>query len=96
MEESIKIVKQKNLKAFQRTQEENDGLRYKADVCIICDCFIIGNDSIRYLHEKVIKTYALYWQGIWPVVLQDNIEKWAGKIISRFWFARTLVVSKVT
>jgi hypothetical protein len=57
MEESIKTVKQKVLKAFQRTQEENDGLRHKADVCIICDCFIIGNDSIRYLRGKVIKKH---------------------------------------
>jgi hypothetical protein len=41
MEESIKILKQKALQAFQRTQDENDGSRHSAHVCIIYDCFII-------------------------------------------------------
>ena len=57
MEESIKNIEHKHLKAFQRTQEENDGLRHKAHVCIICDCFIRGNDAICYLHEKDMVKY---------------------------------------
>ena len=46
MEELIKIIEQKSLKAFQRTQDENDGSRHKEHVCIICDCFVFGNDPI--------------------------------------------------
>ena len=59
MEELIKIIEQNALNAFQRTEDENDGSRHKAHVCIMCDCFILGNDSIRYYHGKDIKNTSI-------------------------------------
>jgi len=57
MDEAIKNAEKKAKEALHRTQDENDGSRHKAHVCVICDCFILGNDSIRHLRGNDIKKH---------------------------------------
>jgi hypothetical protein len=80
MEESIKILEQKSLKVFQRTQDKHTSSRHKAHVCIICDCFILGNDSICYLHGKDIKNHkhrigVVSYQKHYNTVLKSELVK---------------------
>jgi len=74
LNESIaKAVKQAK-RYLYRTQVSDDGLSCKTHVCIICDCFILGTDSIRYLCAAVIKlhkhcivkSYAGYYKTTLP------------------------------
>ena len=51
-----KSVKQAK-KYLHRTKHEDDGSEHKANVCIVCDCFIIGTESIRYLRTNAIKKH---------------------------------------
>jgi len=57
LNESIaKAVKQ--AKGYlHRTKVSNDGISHRAHVCVMCDCFILGIDSIRYLRPAVIKLH---------------------------------------
>jgi hypothetical protein len=41
-------------KFLQRTQDLSDPLKHKAIVCVICDRFIIGTETIHYLSTENI------------------------------------------
>ena len=57
MKKSInKSVKQAK-KYLYRTKHEDDGSEHKANVCIVCNCFIIRTESIRYLRANAIKKH---------------------------------------
>ena len=51
-----KSVKQAK-KYLHRTKREDDGSEHKVNVCIVCDCFIIRTESIRYLCANAIKRH---------------------------------------
>ena len=57
MKEAIEHAEKKAKQALHRTQDENDGSMHKTHVCVICDCFILGTDSIRYLRGNDIKQH---------------------------------------
>jgi len=57
MKESIEKATKQAKKYLHRTKVDTRGLVHKAVVCIICDCFIMGTDSIRYLLPSVIKEH---------------------------------------
>ena len=44
-------------KFLQRTQDLSDPLKHKAIVCVICDRFIIGTETIHYLSTENIKIH---------------------------------------
>ena len=44
-------------KYLQRTQDLSDPLKHKAIVCVICDRFIIGTETIHYLSTENIKIH---------------------------------------
>ena len=44
-------------KCLQRTQDLTDPLKHKAIVCVICDRFIIGTETIHYLSTENIKIH---------------------------------------
>ena len=44
-------------KYLHRTKKEDDGSEHKANVCIVCDCFIIGTKSMCYLRANAIKKH---------------------------------------
>lgn len=76
IEKSVKQAKQ----ALHRTVDEDDPSRHKANVCIICDCFITGTDSIKYLKANEIRkhkrrisvdSYEAYYKTKLP---QDLVE----------------------
>ena len=57
IEEAINKSVKKAKKYLHRTKKEDDGAEHTANVCIVCDCFIIGIESIRYLHANAIKKH---------------------------------------
>lgn len=57
MKEAIDKAMKEGLQALHRTVDENDPSRHRANVCIICDCFISGTDSIKYLQAGEIRKH---------------------------------------
>ena len=57
MKEKIATAMKQAKQVLHRTQDENNPSRHRAHVCIICDCFILGTDSIKHLKEKDIKQH---------------------------------------
>ena len=57
MKEAIDKAVKEGLQALHRTVDEDDPSRHRADVCIICDCFISGTDSIKYLKASEIRKH---------------------------------------
>lgn len=57
MKEAIEKAVKEGKQALHRTVDENDPSSHRANVCIICDCFIIGTDSIKYLKANDIRKH---------------------------------------
>ena len=57
MKEAIARAMKEAKEVLQRTKDQYNGSRHKANVCIICECFIFGTDSIKYLKPKDIKKH---------------------------------------
>ena len=69
MKEAIARAMKEAKEVLQRTKDQYNGSRHKANVCLICECFIFGTDSIKYLkpkdinkhtHRIGVKTYERY------------------------------------
>ena len=57
MKEAIAKAMKEAKQVLHRTRDENDPSRHKVPVCIICDCFILGTETIKYLKPNDIKKH---------------------------------------
>ena len=57
MKENIATAMKQAKQVLHRTKDESNPSRHRAHVCIICDCFILGTDSIKHLKENDIKQH---------------------------------------
>ena len=53
----IKRAVQEALRDLHRTKDANNPLKHRAHVCIVCDAFIIGTESINSLKTRDLKVH---------------------------------------
>jgi hypothetical protein len=80
IKEAIDKAMKEGKEALHRTVNENNPSQHRANVCIICDCFILGTDSIKYLKPCDIRRHKSRigvesYQSYYKTTLHDDLVK---------------------
>ena len=80
IKEAIDKAMKEGKEALHRTVNEKNSSQHRANVCIICDCFILGTDSIKYLKPCDIRKHKSRigvesYQSYYKTTLHEDLVK---------------------